>query len=58
MQFLEHSVIGLRAACYTLRSRMFGTEITLFPMVHLGENGFFSRFMPKRWAMILFWSRA
>ena len=41
MQFLENSVIGLRAARHRLQGVRFAARITLFPMVHLGEAEFF-----------------
>ncbi len=41
MQFLESSVIGLRSARHRLACRGGGAEVTLFPMVHVGEAGFF-----------------
>jgi hypothetical protein len=41
MQILEGSVIGLRAARITFSSPAYPTKITLFPMVHIGEAGFY-----------------
>jgi len=40
MQLLESSVLGLRAARHVFTDTA-GTEVTLFPMVHLAEAGFF-----------------
>jgi hypothetical protein len=42
MQFIESSVIGLRAACHVLRSPEHGTEICLFPMIHIGTANFYA----------------
>ena len=41
MQLLESSDLGLRSARLTLASRLSPTQITLFPMVHVGEASFF-----------------
>jgi hypothetical protein len=41
MQFLENSVLGLRTARHVLRSPEMEVAITLYPMVHLGEAGFY-----------------
>ena len=41
MQLLESSVIGLRSARHRLRSASFPAEVTLFPMVHVGEAAFY-----------------
>jgi hypothetical protein len=41
MQLLESSDLGLRSARLTLASRLSPTQITLFPMVHVGEANFF-----------------
>lgn len=43
MQFLESSAIGLRAARHRLASPDHPAEVTLFPMVHVGEPGFYDR---------------
>lgn len=43
MQFLESSVIGLRAARHRLTSPDHAAEVTLFPMVHVGEPAFFQK---------------
>ena len=42
MQFIESSVIGLRAACHVLRSPEHGAEICLFPMIHIGTANFYA----------------
>ncbi|MEL7012897.1 MAG: hypothetical protein AAFO72_06420 [Pseudomonadota bacterium] len=41
MQFLENSIIGLRAARHVLTHPDRAETITLFPMVHLGEAAFY-----------------
>lgn len=41
MQILECSVVGLRSARLTFRSSTHPTSVTLFPMVHIGEPGFY-----------------
>ncbi|MFK7938395.1 MAG: hypothetical protein AB8B82_03390 [Roseovarius sp.] len=41
MQFLESSVLGLRAACHVLTSPTIATPVTLYPMVHVGEARFY-----------------
>lgn len=43
MQLLETSVFGLRAARHRLTSPDHPAEVTLFPMVHVGEAAFFDR---------------
>ncbi len=46
MQFLEYSVIGLRAARHELASQTHAARVTLFPMVHVAEAAFYDRIMP------------
>lgn len=41
MQFLESSVLGVRAARHVLTSPHSDTAITLFPMMHVGEARFY-----------------
>jgi hypothetical protein len=41
MQILESTVIGLRSARITLSSPHSSVEVTLFPMVHIGERAFY-----------------
>jgi len=41
MQFLEWSVIGLRSARHVFKHHEKDVAVTLFPMVHLGEPGFY-----------------
>lgn len=41
MQFIEASIIGLRSAVITLKSRASPLKFTLFPMVHVGERAFY-----------------
>ena len=41
MQFVEDSVVGLRAACHVLRSPDFKPEVCLFPMIHLGSSSYY-----------------
>ncbi len=43
MQFLESSVLGLRSARHRLAAPDHPAEVTLFPMIHIGEAGFFDR---------------
>ncbi|MGB3313326.1 MAG: hypothetical protein WBB85_02845 [Albidovulum sp.] len=43
MQILETSVIGLRSARHRLESKTYKTSVTLFPMVHVGEEAFYKR---------------
>lgn len=43
MQILETSVLGLRAARHRLISPGSQTSVTLFPMVHIGEQSFFDQ---------------
>jgi len=43
MQFLESSVIGLRAARHRLVADDHPAEVTLLPMLHVGEQRFFDR---------------
>ena len=41
MQFLEWSIIGLRSARHVFAHRERGASVTLFPMIHVGEPGFY-----------------
>jgi hypothetical protein len=41
MQILESSIWALRAARLSLKSQLSAIQITLFPMVHVGEPDFF-----------------
>src|SRR5687768_3511227 len=41
MQILESSMLGLRTARMVFRSRESGACVTLFPMVHVGEEAFY-----------------
>lgn len=41
MQILESSIIGLRSARYVLSSPDYQPTVTLFPMVHVGDESFF-----------------
>lgn len=41
MQFLEWSAIGLRSARHVFSHKERKSSVTLFPMVHLGEPGFY-----------------
>ncbi|MFC5744340.1 hypothetical protein [Actinomadura rugatobispora] len=41
MQFIESSVIGLRAAVITMGRRTTPLRFVLFPMVHVGERSFY-----------------
>ena len=41
MQFLERSILGLRSAKHVLKSHEHAAEVTLFPMVHVGEASFY-----------------
>lgn len=43
MQILETSVLGLRSARISLKHRDTGIVVTLFPMVHIGEEAFYNR---------------
>lgn len=43
MQVLENSVLGLRSARLAFRHPATGSEVTIFPMVHVGEGAFFER---------------
>jgi len=42
MQFIESSVIGLRAACHVLRSSEQEPEVCLFPMIHVGSANYYA----------------
>ncbi len=41
MQFLEWSIFGLRSARHVMSNGERNVAVTLFPMVHLGEPGFY-----------------
>lgn len=41
MQFLEHSIIGLRAARHVLTHPEIEQRVTLFPVIHLGDPAFY-----------------
>lgn len=41
MQFVERSIIGLRSARHVFKSPSHPAQVTLFPMVHIGEARFF-----------------
>lgn len=41
MQILESSLLGLRTAKMVFRSRVSPVSITLYPMVHIGDNRFY-----------------
>lgn len=41
MQFLEHSIIGLRAARHVLTRPTPKQQVTLFPVIHLGDPKFY-----------------
>jgi hypothetical protein len=41
MQFIESSMLGVRAARLSFTSRHTETRVTLFPMVHVGEPDFY-----------------
>ena len=41
MQLLESTIFGLRSARITLKSPISPVEVTLFPMVHVGEPDFY-----------------
>ena len=43
MQILESSMLGLRAARLHLKSPNSHRTVTLFPMVHVGEAGFYEQ---------------
>jgi hypothetical protein len=43
MQIVESTIFGLRAARISLRSRASPLQITLFPMVHVGEPEFYAK---------------
>lgn len=43
MQYLENSLLSLRAVHYTLRPAAGGPEIQLFPMVHIGSPTFYAQ---------------
>lgn len=43
MQILESSVFGLRSARLGFQSANANASVTLFPMVHVGDNSFFDR---------------
>ncbi|MEL6643245.1 MAG: hypothetical protein AAFQ79_04860 [Pseudomonadota bacterium] len=43
MQLIESSIVGLRSARHTLRSPDHPSEITLFPMIHVGTPEFYNR---------------
>lgn len=43
MQFLESSIVGLRAARHRLAAPDHPAEVTLFPMVHVGASAFYDR---------------
>lgn len=42
MQFLENSIIGLRAACHRLRAGPTSPEVCLFPMIHAGAPEYYA----------------
>src|SRR5262245_11194018 len=42
MQLLESSCLGLRSARLTFQCAASEVSVTLFPMVHLGDRGFYS----------------
>lgn len=42
MQFIEHSIIGIRSAVITLVRRSSPLAFVLIPMVHIGEREFFA----------------
>ena len=41
LQLIESSVVGLRAACYRLKSETHATEFLLFPMIHIGTAEYY-----------------
>jgi hypothetical protein len=41
MQFVESSIWGVRSARLSFQSRSSAVTVTLFPMVHIGEAGFY-----------------
>ncbi len=43
MQILESSMMGLRTARMVYRSRASPVSITLYPMVHIGDRGFYQQ---------------
>jgi hypothetical protein len=47
VQYLENSLIALRAVHYTLRSSTGGPEVQLFPLVHIASAGFYSQVRSK-----------
>jgi hypothetical protein len=42
VQFLENSIIGLRAACHRLRGGPASPEVCLFPMIHAGAPEYYA----------------
>ena len=43
MQFIESTSFGVRSAVWTLKSNDASPTIVLFPMMHIGDEGFFSK---------------
>lgn len=43
MQFIESTSFGVRSAVWTLKSIDVSPKIVLFPMMHIGDEGFFSK---------------
>jgi hypothetical protein len=43
LQYLENSLLSLRAVHYTLKGPTAGPEIQLFPMVHIGSAAFYAQ---------------
>lgn len=43
MQFIESTSFGVRSAVWTLKSIDVSPTIILFPMMHIGDEGFFSK---------------
>ena len=42
VQYIENSVLGVRAALYTLARKIGAPKFLLFPMVHIGSPGYYS----------------
>ena len=50
MQILEASFLGLRSARLLFRDPEAGHEVTIFPMVHVGEEAFYARVQSEAFA--------
>lgn len=50
MQIVESSVLGVRSARIELKSNSNPVEITLFPMIHIGEPQFYETVRRDAWS--------